>query len=50
MRDQATTVTAMHTTGSAKLSREETRKINYEVVVTTEMHTNRCHPIKERAK
>ena len=53
MRDQAAniaTVTAMHTTGSVRLIRIETRTRNFKVLATTEMHTNKCRHVKERAK
>jgi hypothetical protein len=53
MRDRAAsfaTVTTTHTTRSARLIRIETQTRNFKVVATTEMHTNKCHPVKERAK
>lgn len=52
MRDQAAsiaTVTPMHTMESARPIRIKTRTRNYKVVATTEMHTNKRHPVKEKA-
>ena len=53
MRDQAATivtVTAMHTTGSVRMIRIETRTRSFKVLATNEMHTNKCRPVKGRAK
>jgi hypothetical protein len=50
MRDRAAsfaTATTTHTTGIVRLIRIETQTRNFKVVATTEMHTNKCHPVKK---